>query len=223
MASVWKHPKSKFWYARFTNSAGIQQNRSTKTTDRRKAERLANQYEDAYRHKLTEVQIRRVLSEINEKLNGQALPSMSVKEYLDDWVGSVVAETSPTTAEKYRGTARDFIVWLGDRAQDDLARITTVDLTRWRDAQMKANAPQTVRGKLKILKVAFKRAWRMGVLLDDPAISRAPMTPSSWTSLVTTRRRSVGTTRTPPRRVRSRPWPSCRTSQSPSGRLHVAR
>lgn len=169
MASIWKHPQSKYWYARFTNGSGVQENRSTKTTDRRIAERLANEFEDAYRQKLTEVQVRRVMSDINLRLNGAALPSQSVKEFFDEWAKAAVSETASTTGEKYKATGQEFVNWLGKRADEELARVTTADISRWRDSLLAHNSPLTARGKLKIIKVAFKRAWRMGLILDDPA------------------------------------------------------
>jgi len=170
MASVWKHPLSKFWYARFTNAAGIQQNRSTKTTDRRTAERIANTFEDAHRMRQTETQIHRVMSDINRQLNGQALPTQTVKDYFIEWSKTATTETSPRTGEKYEAVGKEFVTWLGKRAEDHLFRITTADITRWRDSLLANNSSLTARGKLKIIKVAFKRAWRMGILTDDPAV-----------------------------------------------------
>mgnify|MGYP006915294218 CR=1 FL=1 len=41
MASVWKHPNSPFWTACFTCLDGRRKKRSTKETNRRKAEKLA--------------------------------------------------------------------------------------------------------------------------------------------------------------------------------------
>ena len=49
MASLWKHPKSRFWTACYTNSEGRQVKRSTKLTDRRKALKVAQEFEELER------------------------------------------------------------------------------------------------------------------------------------------------------------------------------
>lgn len=48
MASIWKHPKSKFWTACYTDSDGRQRKASTKTTDKEKAIEIAQLKEDAH-------------------------------------------------------------------------------------------------------------------------------------------------------------------------------
>ena len=45
MSSVWKHPKSQFWTACFTDENGRQLKRSTKLTDRAKAMSMAQKFE----------------------------------------------------------------------------------------------------------------------------------------------------------------------------------
>lgn len=60
MASLWKHPKSQFWYACYTDHTGKQRKRSTKLTDRSDALNLAVKWEKAYRRVRSETQARRV-------------------------------------------------------------------------------------------------------------------------------------------------------------------
>ena len=45
MASLWKHPESKYWVACYTNRDGKQVKRSTKQTDRKKALTVAMELE----------------------------------------------------------------------------------------------------------------------------------------------------------------------------------
>jgi hypothetical protein len=53
MASVWRHPLSKYWTACFRDLAGKQRRITTKETDRKRAQRLAEEYEAAVRTKRT--------------------------------------------------------------------------------------------------------------------------------------------------------------------------
>ncbi len=53
MASIWKHPKSQYWTAHFVDANGRRLKRSTKSTDRKTATKLAEQFEEAARKKRT--------------------------------------------------------------------------------------------------------------------------------------------------------------------------
>ena len=71
MASVRKLPNSKYWIACYTDHTSRQRQRSTKQTDRKKAQKIADQYESAYKRTLTESQARRVLSDIYKDIHGE--------------------------------------------------------------------------------------------------------------------------------------------------------
>ena len=68
MASLRELPNSPFWIACFTLPDGRRTQRSTKSTDRREALRIANQFEDASkagrRGLLVEAQARKVIANI---------------------------------------------------------------------------------------------------------------------------------------------------------------
>ena len=64
MASVWRHPKSQFWTACFTDDNGRQLKRSTKLTDRNKATLMAQKFEADYRMKLIGIGLERPRTKI---------------------------------------------------------------------------------------------------------------------------------------------------------------
>jgi uncharacterized protein YaiL (DUF2058 family) len=68
MASLRRKPRSPFWFACFTDADGRRTQRSTKQSDRKKAQGIANQFERAAKlaseKRLGESQARRVLSDI---------------------------------------------------------------------------------------------------------------------------------------------------------------
>lgn len=53
MASIWKHPKSRYWTACFRDVNGHQRRASTKETNKKRAQRIADEYEKASRSKRT--------------------------------------------------------------------------------------------------------------------------------------------------------------------------
>ena len=169
MASIWKHPKSKYWSACFTLPNGRRTKRSTKEVNRKKAQTIAEKWGDAARRKLTEAQARRVLSDIYEKINEKSLPTSTLRDFIARWLTTKNIEVSDLTFSKYAGTVRDFLEFIGPRADQDISSITTADISAFRDNAAKKNTAVTANGKLKIIRVAFKAAWRDGLIADDPA------------------------------------------------------
>lgn len=169
MSSVWQHPKSKYWYACFTLPNGRRTKRSTKEVNRKNAQIIADEWEDAARRKLTEAQARRVLSDIYEKINGKSLPTSTLRDFFKRWLATKKVEVSDLTTSKYEGTVRDFLDFIGPRADQDISSITTADISSFRDNAAKKSTAVTANGKLKIIRVAFKAAWREGLIADDPA------------------------------------------------------
>src|SRR5437868_1280034 len=105
MASIWKHPNSPFWSACFRLPDGTRTKRSTGTTDRRKAQRIANDYEDAARSaaegRFIESRARKAIADIYAMGNPEALGSSTVTDYLDHWLARKELEAGANTHEKY--------------------------------------------------------------------------------------------------------------------------
>ena len=124
MASIWKHPQSKFLTACWTDSNGRRMKRSTKTNDKKLAEKLARQFEEESRAKRTARQARRVLADIYRGLSGEELPAMTVREYFTGYVERKRPEVSPSTLDYYTGHSRRFLAWLGPKADADISEIS---------------------------------------------------------------------------------------------------
>ena len=169
MASLRKHPRSSYWFACITLPDGRRTQRSTKQTDRRKAQRIAESFEDATNRKLTEAQARRVISDIFEIVNGKPLVSKTIREHFTDWLTSVKATTATATAAAYDQVTRDFLGLLGERADRDLTQLTAADIIQFRTATLNRVSVATTNKTLKIIKVALGQAVKTGLLETNPA------------------------------------------------------
>src|SRR5215469_9066646 len=69
MASVWKRRNSQYLTACFRDHAGRQRRITTKETDRKKAQRLADEYEKASRTKRSLRQAQAVLDRLHEEVS----------------------------------------------------------------------------------------------------------------------------------------------------------
>lgn len=174
MASLFRKPKSPYFFAAFRDAAGKRCQKSTKLTNRTKAMDIAREWEKAAQAgkqgRLVESQCRRVLSEILETATGEAMSFYTCKEWFEEWLAGKVGVTGERTLLKYKQVTRDFLSHLGERAAQPLNAIASRDVRGFRDALAKrGQAPSTVNlSALKILSAPFTAALRMGYISVNP-------------------------------------------------------
>jgi integrase len=168
MAFLFKHPKSRYWVAGFADAAGKRRNRSTKETDRKKAQKLADEYEAAARHKRTARQVRAVITALHREITGQEVTTLSVRDFAKHWLATKKHETAASTLTFYTIATTKFLKWLGERAERDIADVTRDDVLAFRNHEATTLAPKTVNHDLKCLRMVFKSAKRDSLLLEDP-------------------------------------------------------
>ena len=83
MAFLFKDSRSSYWQAGWKDENGKRINRSTKipakATNRRKAQRFADEYEDASKRKRAARQAREVIAALHQNITGEDLPTMTVR------------------------------------------------------------------------------------------------------------------------------------------------
>jgi len=173
MASIWKHPNSKYWSACYTDHSGRRIKVSTKKTDRNSALLIALEYERAEAKSrdgvLTGVQCRKVLSEILEKTTGDSIRHTTTEDYFENWLKGKDATASAGTAQRYDNVKRLFLANLGAKAKKPLDAITTLDVQNFLTQRIKSGvAPKTVSVDRKTLANAFNRALIAGSILSNP-------------------------------------------------------
>jgi integrase len=177
MASITKDthqpPKSPFWIACFTGPDGRRLKKSTKTTDKKLAQKLADEWEQlaqaGRKKRLTETQCRKVIAEMYECTIGEPLHFRTVREYLNEWVESKKNETELRAYWKYRQIINEFLNHVGIKADRLLREITQIDIRSWRDAlKRKGLAAPTVNHAVKILRMPFKAAHDAGYIDINP-------------------------------------------------------
>lgn len=169
MASLRKHPRSPYWFACYNLPDGRRTQRSTKQTDRRKAERIANAWEDVARQCASSAQFKRVLSDIHKVIHGEELTSKTIRAHFDEWAESVKSTAAPATASAYAQVARDFLAMLGTRADRDLRQLGTAEITQFRAMTLQRVSAATANKQLKILRVCLGQAIKDGLIESNPA------------------------------------------------------
>lgn len=167
MASLWKHPESKFFFACFTDRLGRRLKRSTKETSRSKAQRIADVYEQAARQKQTVRQVRNVIAELHKTITGQDVAVLTMREHSENWLAEKKG-TAPATLVFYRGSVKKFLAFLGERADTDISEIEAKTILAYRNELINVVSPKTVNHDVKTVKALFRAARRDHLLLDDP-------------------------------------------------------
>jgi integrase len=184
MASLRQRDESKFWFACLTLPNGRRVQRSTKETDRKKAQRIADKWEAATRAHVTARQTQRVIADLYRDITGNLIEFPTVREYFDKWVEDKRPETKNSTYVFYRDKARRFLNWLGPRADEQITLIEREDIKKFREFEMKRVSWRSSRHAIKFLRMVFKSAKEDGkyheenpasgvkVREDDAAIKR---------------------------------------------------
>ena len=143
--------------------------RSTKEIDRKKAQKLADSFEQMARLQMTARQAQRVIGEILQRVSGDSLPVTSIRAYFDSWLIRKKLETAWSTHVFYTGKARRFLQWLGGRADRELLTLTAADVLAFRANEAERLHPSTVNHGIKVLRMIFQDAKRDGIISDNPA------------------------------------------------------
>ncbi len=177
MASLTKRHNT--WFACFALADGTQTRRSTKQRDlgtpaeraeaRRRAQQIAQFYEDGARGNTTEAQIRKTMGELFQRVNGRRIEFAHTANYLTTWLNRVKLHKAPTTWIRYDVIVRAFVKHLGPKAELPLGDITPEDVQAFLDAQLAGGRrPSSVRLCAKTLSTPFGRARREGLILTNP-------------------------------------------------------
>lgn len=181
MASIWRHPKSPYWTACFTDETGKQRKKTTKETDARKARKAADAYEEAARKakagELTRTTATKIVNELMERVHGEGMDLRSTKDYFADYLTRLQAKgVRSSTVNRYKPIFDGFVAHLGEiRAKARLASVTAFELESFRDAELTlGKGASTADFSLKVLNGVFEDARRKAVILHNPvqAVSR---------------------------------------------------
>ena len=168
MASLWKHPQSRYWTACFTDANGRQRKRSTKETNRAKALKIAHAYERAARTTRTAQHVRRVIEDIHEEITGESLEGKSVRDVVSEFLDAKKQEVAENSLTAYSQATRLFLGFLEDRADMPISQVARADIVGFRNHQMKSVSARTANNRLKCLRMVFRAARQEGLILEDP-------------------------------------------------------
>jgi integrase len=173
MASLRKKFGSAYWWACFYREDGARGQRSTRLiatqANRKAAQRMADDLEDAHQKKYTEAQMRRILNDLNERLVSQPLASATLKNYAAQWLARKKGEVGGLTYLAYKSAVNEFVEDTPGKANLALQYVNTADVAAFRDRSAAKASAKTANNKLKIVRTMLQTAWRDGFIIENPA------------------------------------------------------
>jgi hypothetical protein len=172
--------RSPFWYACYTTADGRRLKKSTKQTDERKAKLVADalqRAEDIARDRaLTEVRARELLSDVLQRVSGESLHVFTLAEWFDHFVKQKQKSRADKTALRHEQMMKEFVEFLGARAQRNIATIGSKDIAAFRDHRQRLGlAPSTLNTNMTVLSAAFNAALRQGHISFNPCGAIEPL------------------------------------------------
>jgi integrase len=181
MAGLWKHPKSQYWTAIYYDGEGNKKRVTTKMTDRKQAQRFADQLEDlakaGRKKRLVESHARKVISDIVERYTGEQMHFHSTRQWFAEWLAGKKGTIDSGTHRRYEKLFEKFLAHLGAKADQTVAGVTVTDIRSFRDARSKAgHSAVTVNLTVRnILASPFAAAKRLGYIQTNPCSAVEPL------------------------------------------------
>jgi hypothetical protein len=86
MASVFRKSESQYWFASFKDRQGVWRNKSTQTTNKTDARRIAETLERVATRKLSAQRAAEAIRELYHDLSGEGAPKATVREFSAHWI-----------------------------------------------------------------------------------------------------------------------------------------
>ena len=185
MATLWKHPNSRFWTAQYIDADGKRVKRSTKQEEKKAAQRVADSWEDAASMgragELTQAAGIRAISRTMEVAGLGKLKTPTIQEAFDLWYTSRQEKRSAATGARYEAVKRSFCDFFPpSRLKASIRSLTSEEVEAWRDSEIESGkSGSTADYGVTVIRGAVKWMIHRGLILNNPAAGIDPSDVSS--------------------------------------------
>jgi len=174
MATVYRRKGTKFFWAGFKAPNGNILYRSTKSTNKAEARKIAYGWEGAGSTILVEnataAQVDKVIRDVWERHSGKKMSVNKVDLFFSKWLTDKKIKAGTHT--RYSQVIKDFLEGLGERSALDIKSISSADVQSYVNrCGERGVSGSTVLLGVKILRSAFRAAMKLGFLERDPSSS----------------------------------------------------
>ena len=194
---IWKHPKTNNWIARYRGSAGKWINRSTGTSDKREAGRIAAAWKveaererDRQKADVSPAGIsdavaraerlaregrldlhaaRELINDLLAAAGQDAVDAVTNKDWCETWIKSKKGAVKARSTMKYEQVTRDWLKFIKQKNEKPLEAIAKADGIAFRDNLVKAGlSARTANQTIKVLRSIYAEAAEQGLLNRNP-------------------------------------------------------
>lgn len=176
MPTVWKHPESKYWFAKITLPDGRRTSRTTRQTKKPDAMQAAFAMERtaalARRNELTQSAVIKLARDLCEAIGASPIESQAIGAFFNEQMERRKLDgCSASTVARYRPVVSGFLAHLGSsRASSSLASLTANEIQKFRDAEIASGKGQSTGNfAVKVLRGFLRDAVKKGAILHNPA------------------------------------------------------
>jgi integrase len=176
MASLHKDPRSKsqVWLCAYRLGDGRRTFRSTGETDKRRAwikcQAFARIAEEEASGNTSRDLLNEIVNDTLRRLGHSEVESPTIKQWLETWLKTEEGSVAESSSIRYKQVVRDFLAFLGPKANARLNAISSDDIVAFRDELAAGGrSAQTVNGNVRnILKRPFTMALQQGLIGRNP-------------------------------------------------------
>ncbi len=196
MATIYKTPQSRFWFARFNDGSGKRISKTTKTESKREAKRIAADLESKARKdhaaKEDDTIPRMILStvkiaslemehgrltlqraeELIRLMHQAANPNdtgTSFRRFAGAWLDAKEASIAQTTWRSYRDAIKAACTVFGTKADGALRQITVGDIEKFQATIRKRLRGKTTNYYVSVIRRVFENAAQKDLVAKNPA------------------------------------------------------
>jgi integrase len=152
-----------FYAAWYRPGARVPIKRSTKSSNRKEAQKIADMLHAADAKEITAARLYQLADEI------RGGGKITIREHCQDWQKASAGNWKPATRLFYESVVVSFLSHLGAAADKSISKLTRDQILEWRDAQADRVSRKTANNRLKGIRSALKAAVQAGHLDTNPA------------------------------------------------------
>ena len=185
MATLWKHPNSRFWTAQYIDADGKRVKRSTKQEGRKTAQGVADAWEDAAvmgrAGELTQAAGIKAIARTMEAAGLGKLKTPTIQEALDLWYTSRQEKRSASTATRYKAVRKSFCDFFPTkRLNASIRSLTRKEIEEWRDSEIQSGkAGSSADFGVTVIRGAMNWMLHEELIINNPAMGIDPSDVSS--------------------------------------------
>lgn len=182
MASIWREPGKLIWRAKFKRANGKYTNRSTKETNKKKAQAIADFWEKEAnkisKGLTTPKRILKAVADMAAEIGMEKISIFSIRETFQQFIDAKKSgKRADSTIIKYESVFKSLFTYLGEqKSGQPIQTLSEQTLLKWRDATIKSGIGATTADQyIEITKLALKFAVKKGWVSDSVADGIEPI------------------------------------------------